>query len=98
MIKLGEQVKDKLTGFKGTAIARAEYLYGCVWVCVVPKELHDSKPVEDTWFDEERLTSVVKKNVKEEEDVSQEVFDRSMRRGGPTPSMPKINVPRPSRA
>lgn len=94
MIKLGDQVKDKLTGFKGTAIARAEYLYGCVWVCVVPKELHDSKPVDDVWFDEERLSLIVKK--KEEKEPEEPEYRNY--RGGPTPNMPKMNVPKPSRA
>jgi hypothetical protein len=38
-IKLGDKVKDKLTDLKGTVVATAEYLYGCVWVCVLPSTL-----------------------------------------------------------
>ena len=96
MVKLGDQVKDRLTGFKGTAVARAEYLYGCVWVCVVPEELHDGKPVDDVWFDEERLIS-------EDDEDGCYIADKdlytpgSKRRGGPVPSMPKSKLPKPNR-
>lgn len=55
MIKLGEKVKDGITGFEGVATARAEYLYGCVRVLVESKKLKDGKPI-DEWFDEQRLT------------------------------------------
>jgi hypothetical protein len=91
MIKLGDLVKDKLTEFKGTAIARAEYLYGCVWVCVVPRGLHDDKPIEDAWFDEARLEVVIQKN-REKRELSSSF--RSY--GGPMPSIPKRSVPHPN--
>jgi hypothetical protein len=29
-IKLGDYVRDKLTGFKGVAVARTEFVNGCV--------------------------------------------------------------------
>jgi hypothetical protein len=55
-VKLGEKVKDTLSGFEGTATGRAEYLYGCVRVQVEGvKPDSDGKPVE-VWFDEQRLT------------------------------------------
>lgn len=93
MIKLGELVKDKLTEFKGTVIARAEYLYGCVWVCVVPKGLHDDKPIEDAWFDEARLEVVVqKKREKRELSLSMKNYGH----GGPAMSGPKRTVPHPN--
>lgn len=55
MVKLGSRVKDSLTGFKGVAVARTEYLYGCVRVCVEPEALKDGKPIDAQWFDEQRL-------------------------------------------
>lgn len=55
MTGLGTRVKDGVTGFEGVAMARTEYLYGCVRVCVQPTELRDGKPIEPVWFDEQRL-------------------------------------------
>ena len=57
MIKLGDKVKDNITWFEGVATARAEYLNGCISVLVQPAKLkEDGSPVEDKWFDEQRLT------------------------------------------
>jgi hypothetical protein len=55
LVKLGDKVKDSLTGFEGVATARTEYLYGCVHVCVTPTGLKDGKPIESQWFDEQRI-------------------------------------------
>ena len=93
MIKLGDKVKDKLTGFNGTVVARAEYLFGCVWVCVVPEKLHDDKPIEDVWFDEQRLDVIPKKN-KPEKKLPEPV--ESDYHGGPMLSIPKRSVPHPN--
>jgi len=62
MIKLGEKVKDSITGFEGVATGRATYLYGCVRVLVESKKLKDGKPIEE-WFDEQRLTQKSEANV-----------------------------------
>jgi len=35
--KLGERVKDKVSGFEGIAVAKATYLNGCVSYVVIPK-------------------------------------------------------------
>ena len=57
MIKLGDEVKDKVTGFEGIAVARTEYLYGCLSIGVLSKKLNSEtgKPIEWVWFDEQRL-------------------------------------------
>ena len=56
MIKLGERVKDTVTDFKGMAIARCEYLNGCIRIQVQPKELNkDGKIIESEWIDEGQL-------------------------------------------
>lgn len=55
MIKLGSKVKDPVTGFTGTAVARTEYAWGCVSVGVCSNELHEGKPIDWQWFDEKRL-------------------------------------------
>ncbi len=54
-IKLGDRVKDSITGFKGIATARAEYLYGCVQVLVQPESIKDGAIVKSQWMDEQRL-------------------------------------------
>ena len=56
-IKLGDKVKDSITGFEGIVVARAEYLNGCVSCQVEAKELKDGVPLKAQWFDEQRLTS-----------------------------------------
>ena len=53
MVKMGSKVKDSITGFKGTAIARTEYINGCVSICVETTD-KDGKPFE-VWFDEQRV-------------------------------------------
>lgn len=55
MVKLGDRVKDNITGFEGIAVARTEFLYGCVRVCVQPGKLKDGKTIDAEWFDEQRL-------------------------------------------
>lgn len=35
-IKLGSKVRDMVTGVTGIAVARCEYLNGCVQYCLVP--------------------------------------------------------------
>jgi hypothetical protein len=37
MITLGDKVKDKVTGFTGIAVARTEWLNGCVRISVQPE-------------------------------------------------------------
>lgn len=54
-IFLGDEVKCRITGFKGTVIGRTEWLYGCVRITVQPKGLRDRKIVETQTFDEPQL-------------------------------------------
>ena len=57
MIKLGQKVRDKVTGFEGIAIAKVEYLNGCVQFCVKPKAV-DSKMLEGEYIDDGQLEVV----------------------------------------
>lgn len=52
MAKLGDVVKDRITGYKGTVVAKTLWLYGCIRVGVQSKRMKDGKPVEAQWFDE----------------------------------------------
>lgn len=58
-IKLGDSVRDSITGLTGTAVCISNWLNGCVRVVVQPKEIKDGKPVDTTCFDVEQLEVVV---------------------------------------
>ncbi len=55
-IKLGDKIRDKITGFEGVAIAYAEWMNGCNRWASQPTELSDKgKPREAEWFDEQQV-------------------------------------------
>ena len=58
MIELGQKVVDTVSGLQGIAVARHEYLNGCIRITVQPKIDKDGKTVEDSWFDEEQLSVI----------------------------------------
>ncbi len=37
VVKLGDMVEDVVTGFKGIAVAKVEYINGCIQFCIAPK-------------------------------------------------------------
>jgi hypothetical protein len=54
MIQLGKKGKDKITGFEGIIIGRAEYLTGCTQYGLAGSLVNgEIKPAE--WFDEGRI-------------------------------------------
>jgi hypothetical protein len=56
MIKLGDRVKDTVTGFEGIAVAKTEWLHGCVRFVVQPQSLDkDGKVQVAETFDEPQL-------------------------------------------
>jgi hypothetical protein len=85
-IRLGQVVKDKISGFTGTATARTTYLFGCVWIEVTGDELSEGKPVSD-WFDIQRLGIV--KAVKP-------IKVRKSDKGGPPSAPPQRSMPKRS--
>ena len=58
MITLGEEVKDKVSGFKGIATSRVEYLNGCIQYGVTPKVEKHNKKVDTCYIDEDQLVVV----------------------------------------
>jgi hypothetical protein len=58
MIKLGNKVRDKVTGFTGIATTRLEYLNGCVQFCVKPMVSEDGKMPEGEYIDDAQLEFV----------------------------------------
>lgn len=63
---MGKEVRDTITGFKGTGVAIVFYLTGCAQVCVRPKVNEDGELQKSHYFDHERLelTSKPKKKIK----------------------------------
>lgn len=60
-IELGDIVKDKVSGFKGIATTKMEFMNGCIQYEVVPKVGKDNKMQEGTFIDISSL-EIVKKN------------------------------------
>lgn len=54
-IILGKEVTDSITGIKGIATARAEFLYGCVRIIVQPTKLVDGQRAKVEAIDELQL-------------------------------------------
>ena len=60
MIELGSEVSDRLTGASGTAVARTEFLNGCVRYAVQPHKVDEKTggAVDYFWVDEPQLTVI----------------------------------------
>jgi hypothetical protein len=63
-IKLGDKIKDNVTGLIGIAVARTKFLNGCIqYAIATPVKKGDKPPIEgDIGIDEMNL-KVIKKNV-----------------------------------
>lgn len=58
-MKLGDKVRDKLTGFEGIITGQAQYITGCNQALVKPQGLkEDGAMREAEWMDEQRLEVV----------------------------------------
>ena len=55
MVKLGQEVKDRITGFQGIAVGRTVFLQGCARILVQPPLDRDGKMIEAVSFDEPEL-------------------------------------------
>ncbi len=60
-IKLGTKIKDRITGLEGIAIAKIEYLNGCVQYSIKPKLDKDGKVQEGEWVDSQQIAVVGEK-------------------------------------
>ena len=59
MIKLGEKVRDRVTGFYGIAVCRTVYLFGFAKIGVQPQSFgKDGKTQEQEFFDEAALERI----------------------------------------
>lgn len=64
MVKLGQKVRDKITGIEGIAIGRTEWLHGCVRVTLQPQKLLDGKVADTVTIDEPQLDVIAEKTIK----------------------------------
>lgn len=58
MFKLGQKLRDRVTGFEGIATSRLEYLNGCIQYGIKPQAAADGKMPDSCWIDEEQLELV----------------------------------------
>jgi len=64
-VKLGDLVKDTITGVQGVVVTRSEWLNGCETVSVQQRELDkDGKPHERLAFDVEQIELVERQGMK----------------------------------
>lgn len=63
-IKLGDKVRDKITGFIGTAVAKTEFLNGCIQFNVLPKLDKGNKMPDEIGIDEQSLEIIKPKTKK----------------------------------
>ena len=63
-IKLGDEVKDTISGFVGVAISRHSYLQGCDRIGIQPPVNEDGELPESHTFDEPSLVIVARQKAK----------------------------------
>lgn len=54
-IRLGNIVRDIVTGFTGTVVSRIEFINGCIQFGVAPKSSKDGKYPDTQYIDYQRL-------------------------------------------
>lgn len=81
-IELGDKVKDLITGFEGIAVAKTEFINGCVQFSVA-KQLKKGE-IGEPCIDSKSLRIVKKKAVNLDEDEEDEEDYEPKRSGGRT--------------
>ena len=76
MVKLGERVQDKISGFVGVVTGRAQYISGCSQALVAPSVDKDGNFKDGNWFDEQRLEVVAGSEVITLDNGDNPGFDR----------------------
>ncbi len=57
-VRIGDRVKDKITGITGIVIGYHYWLYGCERVTIQPEEAKDGKPAESFCIDAAQVTII----------------------------------------
>ena len=68
-IELGDEVKHRYTGFKGTATAYTDYISGCRRITITPKVKKDGTLGDSMAFDEPEIDITKKKRVKRQNET-----------------------------
>ena len=63
-VKLGQKVRDKMTGFTGIATAKIEFLNGCVQIQIKPKAVKKDEMPDGVFVDVEQIEILDKKKKK----------------------------------
>ncbi len=63
-IRLGDKVKDRITGYEGIVTGITNWLNGCARIGVQSTKLKDGKPLETEWFDVNQIQLVKSKVMK----------------------------------
>lgn len=79
--KLGDKVRDTITGLTGIVVCEARWLHGCRRLTIQPQELKDGAPVAFSTFDELQLELVEDRSAMFERLNPSSVQDK----GGPGP-------------
>jgi len=83
MIKLGDEVKDKVTGLKGIVVSECLHLTGCKRFEVQPKVKKDGSYADGYWMDEIQLKVI----------HAGKFFGKAKRKVGGPHAAPKFNNP-----
>lgn len=51
-VKIGDTVRDAISGYEGVVIGRTEWIYGCIRFTVQTQGLHEGKPIDPVSLDE----------------------------------------------
>ena len=77
---LGDEVKERITGYSGIVMARTQWLYNCNVYGIKSRELKDGKPLELQHFDEPSIELVATSTATPKRDT-----------GGPAMAVPQTN-------
>ena len=84
-LKMGDKVRDTITGFKGKIVARCQYINGCDQCLVKPGVGDDGKMPAGEWIDDQQLEPQAKRRSPKEagdSDVARYHARRVSGRGG----------------
>jgi hypothetical protein len=90
-MKLGDKVRDNLTGFIGIAVAKCEYLNGCVSYEIVPLDLKEGLIQKTVWIDIQQLSVIKQKPVLKKKEP--DCYGKRPGRGGPGNRPPEASKP-----
>ncbi len=62
--ELGDNIKCRITGFKGVFIGITQWFNDCTRIGIQSKDLHDKKPIDTQWFDVDDIVLISKSNLR----------------------------------